>query len=88
MKRREFLRYTTLGGIALSGSGLLVHALAGRHTQASPTALLDNASIPAGQPLQPLPRIANLSDQVGRFQSVLTPAAHALPVSDGLEAKL
>ncbi|NDL69142.1 multicopper oxidase family protein [Vreelandella alkaliphila] len=88
MKRREFLRYTTLGGLALSGSGLLVHALAGRHSQTLPTALLDNASIPAGQPLQPLPRIVNLSDQVGRFHSVLTPAAHAVPMGDGLEAKL
>ncbi|WP_170064209.1 multicopper oxidase family protein [Halomonas heilongjiangensis] len=91
MQRRDFLRYSTLGGVALSASGLLAYAIAGRHADHAPVSLLDATTLPEGQPLQPLqplPRIANLSDRPGLFRSALTPAPHAVALGDDRHARL
>lgn len=88
MQRRDFLRYSALGGVALSASGLLAYAIAGRHADHAPASLLDATTLPEGQPLQPLPRITNLADQPGLFRSVLTPAPHAVALGDDHQARL
>ncbi|WP_416138568.1 multicopper oxidase family protein [Halomonas sp. HK25] len=86
MKRRDFLRYSTLGGLALSSAGYMAFAASRQHLHTSAGGL---APLPeAGQPLQPLPRITNLSEATGRFRSALTPAPQAVPLSDELEARL
>jgi suppressor of ftsI len=84
MKRREFLRYSALGGLVLSSAGYMVFAASREHRHAMAPAMLPEG----GQPLQPLPRIANLSDEAGRFRSVLTPAPQAVPIGDEREARL
>jgi FtsP/CotA-like multicopper oxidase with cupredoxin domain len=84
MKRREFLRYSALGGLVLSSAGYMVFAASREHRHAMAPAMLPEG----GQPLQPLPRIANLSDEAGRFRSVLTPAPQAVPLGDEFEARL
>lgn len=89
MKRRDFLRYSALGGLALSTSGLLAHAMAGRRAgHADSAALMPPTALPQGQPLQALPRIANLSERSGLFQATLTPAPHGVPLEGGREARL
>ena len=73
MKRREFLGYSALGALLLSTAGTMGYALSRQHPHGVPPASL--AALPkGGQPLQPLPRIVNLSESAGRFRSVLTPA--------------
>ncbi|MCE8011740.1 multicopper oxidase family protein [Billgrantia desiderata] len=87
MKRREFLGYSALGALLLSTAGTMGYALSRQHPHGVPPASL--AALPkGGQPLQPLPRIVNLSESAGRFRSVLTPAPHSVPLSDELEARL
>ncbi|MCC5882190.1 MAG: multicopper oxidase family protein [Halomonas sp.] len=86
MKRREFLGYSALGGLLLSTAGTMGYALSRQPPNgAAPSSL---AALPkGGEPLQPLPRIVNLSSG-GRFRSVLTPGPHSVPLSDELEARL
>ncbi|MFY0989975.1 multicopper oxidase family protein [Halomonas sp. C05BenzN] len=88
MQRRDFLRYSALGGVALSASGVLAYAMAGRHAGHAPVSLLDATTLPEGEPLQPLPRIANLSDQSDLFRSALTPAPHAVALGADRHARL
>jgi suppressor of ftsI len=88
MQRRDFLRYSALGGLALSASGLLAYAIAGRHAGHPSVSLLEGSALPEGQPLQPLPRIVNLSEERGVFRSVLTPAPSAVALSDDFQARL
>lgn len=88
MKRRDFLRYSALGGLALSASGLLAYAVAGRHASHAPHSLLEAATLPEGEPLRSLPRITNLAERPGLFQSVLTPAAQEVPLGDERHARL
>lgn len=54
----------------------------------APASLRDATTLPEGQPLQPLPRIANLADRPGLFRSVLTPAPHAVALGDDYQAHL
>ncbi|AXY43161.1 multicopper oxidase family protein [Halomonas sp. JS92-SW72] len=84
MNRRDFLRYSALGGLVLSSTGYMAFAATRTQRHGMAPALLPEG----GQPLQPLPRIANLSETAGRFHSALTPAPHAVPLGDELEARL
>ncbi|GHE19981.1 multicopper oxidase family protein [Halomonas urumqiensis] len=85
MQRRDFLRYSALGGLALSSGGY-IFAASRKHPHTSAGGL---APLPErGAPLRPLPRIVNLSESAGRFRSALTPATHTVPLSDELEARL
>ncbi|MBA2779564.1 multicopper oxidase family protein [Billgrantia kenyensis] len=87
MKRREFLGYSALGALLISTAGTMAYALSRQHPHgASPASLA--ALPPGGQPLQPLPRIVNLSDSVARFRSALTPGPHSISLSEELEARL
>ncbi len=88
MKRRNFLLYSTLGGLALSTSGLLTYAMAGRHGGHGQTSLLSPSALPDGQPLQPLPRITNLSDRSSMFRSALTAAPSEVALDDDRQALL
>ncbi|MBE0487974.1 MAG: multicopper oxidase family protein [Halomonas sp.] len=84
MNRRDFLRYSALGGLVISSAGYM--AFAATRNQLNGMAL---AMFPeGGQPLQPLPRINNLSETAGRFHSALTPGPHSVPLGDGFEARL
>jgi len=86
MQRRDFLRYSALGGLALSSVGYMAFAAARKHPHTSASGL---APLPErGAPLRPLPRIANLSETAGRFRSALTPALHAVSLGDEFEARL
>lgn len=87
MKRREFLGYSALGALLLSTAGTMGYALARQHSHGAPPVSLAVLP-PGGQPLQPLPRIVNLSDAAGRFRSALTPGSHRVPLSEELEARL
>ncbi|MBD3895838.1 multicopper oxidase family protein [Halomonas sp. ML-15] len=87
MNRREFLGYSALGALVLSTAGTMGFALSRQHPHSALPAVL-TALPEGGRPLQPLPRIVNLSDAVGHFQSALTPAPHTVPLSDELEARL
>ncbi|QTF92857.1 multicopper oxidase domain-containing protein, partial [Halomonas sp. BM-2019] len=87
MNRREFLGYSALGTLVLTTAGTMGYALSRQHPQSAAPAVLA-APPKGGQPLQPLPRIANLSETAGRFRSALTPAPHAVPLGDELEARL
>lgn len=84
MNRRQFLSYSALGGLVLSSAGYMALAATREPFHGLTAAMLPEG----GQPLQPLPRITNLSSSPGRFRSALTPAAHAVPLSDELKAKL
>ena len=84
MNRRQFLRYSALGGLVFSAVGNMAFAtIRGQRHGMAPAMLPEG-----GQPLQPLPRLNNLSDTAGRFRSALAPAPHAVPLSDELEARL
>ena len=87
MNRRDFLGYSALGALVLSTAGGMGFALSRQHPHSAAPAML-TALPEGGQALQPLPRIVNLSDAAGHFQSALTPAPHAVPLNDELEAKL
>ncbi len=84
MNRRQFLRYSALGGLVLSSTGYMAFAATRKQRHGMAPAMLPEG----GQPLQPLPRLNNLSDTTGRFRSALAPAPHAVPLSDELEARL
>ncbi len=84
MNRRQFLRYSALGGLVLSSTGYLAFAATRKQRHGMAPAMLPEG----GQPLQPLPRLNNLSDTTGRFRSALAPAPHAVPLGDELEARL
>ncbi|PWV83184.1 multicopper oxidase family protein [Halomonas sp. A11-A] len=87
MKRREFLGYSALGALVLSTAGTMGYALSRQLPHSTPPVGLAPTPL-GGEPLQPLPRIANLSETAGRFRSALTPAPHAVPLGDELEARL
>lgn len=86
MNRREFISYSALGTLTLSSMGYLRHAFA---NQLMAMGAPDITALPlSGQPLQALPPIVNMSNEVGRFRSVLTPSAHSVPLSNELTADL
>ncbi|AXY41019.1 multicopper oxidase family protein [Halomonas sp. JS92-SW72] len=87
MKRREFLGYSALSALVLSTAGTMGYALSRQLPHSAPPVGLAPTP-PGGQPLQPLPRLANLSETAGRFRSALTPAPHAVPLGDEFEARL
>ena len=87
MKRREFLGYSALGALVLSTAGTMGYALSRQLPHSTPPVGLAPTPL-GGEPLQPLPRIANLSETAGRFRSALTPAPHAVPLGDEFEARL
>ena len=88
MKRRDFLRYSALGGLVISSAGPMAFAASRQHSNGMAGGLASTMLPEGGQPLQPLPRIANLSETAGRFRSALTPGPHAVPLGDQLEARL
>lgn len=73
MKRREFLGYSALGALVLSTAGTMGYALSRQLPHSTPPVGLAPTPL-GGEPLQPLPRIANLSETAGRFRGALTPA--------------
>ncbi|MBZ0329305.1 multicopper oxidase family protein [Halomonas sp. ANAO-440] len=87
MNRREFVGYSAFGALLVSTASYMGYAMSRQHPHGEGPASL--AALPnGGQPLQPLPRIINLSDAAGRFRSALTPGPHNVPLNDELEAKL
>ncbi|MFO7649537.1 multicopper oxidase family protein [Halomonas campaniensis] len=84
MNRREFLRYSALGGLVLSAASPMALAASRQQLHGMAPAMLPEG----GQPLRPLPRINNLSETAGRFHSALTPGPHSVPLGDDLEARL
>ncbi|MFQ3786725.1 multicopper oxidase family protein [Halomonas sp. A29] len=82
MQRRDFLRYSALGGVALSTSGLLAYAMAGRPHSHNPLAPFDLSSLPHGEPLRALPRIVNLAERERTFRAALAAGPVEVPLGD------